>query len=484
MTKGEYIIGLDVGTSGVKALAFSTSGRLLGSSKAGYQVISGEPGRMEHDPAIIYKKVLQSLKKLMRNMGYPPFAIGMDTMMHSIMPVDEKIKPLGNLMLWNDYRSAEIAENLKNTIEGQAFYRQTGTPVHPMSWLTKINWLQENESGTFRKARYFIGIKEYLLYKLTGNLVLDYSTASSTGIFDITQKQWHNEALQWCGIETNRLPGLVGPEVILKTSSDDIEDGISIVPGLSDGCAANLGMSGISPSDLTMTLGTSGAVRFTSAEKKTDDEGILFSYCLDDLFFVNGGASNNCFNVIEKVTKDLGIDLKKIRKNALDPLWAREDGIFHLPWMFGERAPFQIYRSITGFVNQGDSHTPLHLLKSVVEGILFNLKLIAGKLKQLSDRNFECIHLSGGFSNFSGIKALSASIMNMPVLIHHSSEGSALGTAYFAAKQTGIEQGYENVSKWNPVVMEFQPEPQKSGRYEKLFEQFVNIIRNYIDNKV
>jgi len=205
MARKDYIIGIDAGTSGIKALAFSWKGELLHTEKRQLEVLSSEHGWMEHDAELIYQNTLSCLIDLITPMGYSPMGIGFCTFMHSIMAVDKQVKPLGNLQLWNDNRSAPAASILRNTADGNDIYARTGTPIHPMSPLTKLRQMRVSDPESFKKAAWFIGIKEYLLYKFTGRLILDYSTASATGMFDSRKKIWYAPALDWCGIKGSRL---------------------------------------------------------------------------------------------------------------------------------------------------------------------------------------------------------------------------------------------------------------------------------------
>lgn len=480
MRNKEYVAGLDVGTAGVKALAFSYSGKMLGSAKRSYKVIEAENQHMEHDPRIVYHESVSCLNELIRMMEGPPGVIGICTFMHSLMAVDKSMNPLCNLMLWNDNRSSVVARQLRETEQGNRFYMTSGTPVHPMSPLTKIRWLKENNPQVFENTAFFIGIKEYLLFMFTGMLVVDYSTASATGLFDSHAKRWNSDALSWCGVKKSQLPELVTPMEGFRTLPRDLKNDILIIPGISDGCAANLGTACIAPDDLALTLGTSGAVRFTGNEKMIDKEGILFSYCLDDQLYVNGGASNNCYNVIDRFSDELGIKVWELDENWMAGKGAAAEGLYFLPWMFGERAPFQLYRAHSSFIDLKASHHSLQRLKSVIECILFNLKQIADKLKELKKGTFEHLHISGGMTGIPGMKALASNIFGLPVLEHESTESSALGAAFYAARQSGIVRHYGDVRLWNPVTSIHDPDPEVSAQYKKLFENYLSMAGNYV----
>ncbi len=477
MTLKDYIIGIDAGTSGIKALAFTTKGELVKTEKRQLEVLPSDQGWMEHDAELIYQGALSCITDLVEWMGAKPLAIGFCTFMHSIMAVDREVRPLGNLQLWNDNRSAPAAGLLKNTAEGNSIYSHTGTPVHPVSPLTKIRQMRVSDPESFKNAAWFIGIKEYLLYKFTGRLIIDYSTASATGLFDSRNKEWYAPALDWCGIKASRLAGPVSSMQTFPCVLDQLKD-ITIVPGLSDGAAANIGAGNIDPSECTLTLGTSAAVRFTGTEKTTDPEGILFSYCLDDTHFISGGASNNCFNVVERVISSLGLGMDCIN----DPEFMSDaaDNLFYLPWMFGERAPVQLLEPRCGFVDLSSLNMPVHQVKSAVTCILYNLKHIEEKLSGMNGGSFKCIHLSGGLTHIKPIRLLASSVFNIPMAEHMTGESSALGTAIYTALAAGLVSDYKDIRQWNPVIKIHQADPVQAEKYEFLYQRFRDISLKYI----
>jgi gluconokinase len=480
MAHKDYIIGIDAGTSGVKALAFSYKGELLSSEKRQLHVLPSDKGWMEHDAELIYRNTVDCVTDLISHMGHRPLAMGFCTFMHSIMAVDKDVRPLGNLQLWNDNRSAPAASILKAAVDGSDIYSHTGTPIHPMSPITKLRQMRVSDPESFKNAAWFIGIKEYLLYKFTGKLIIDYSTASATGLFDLRNKSWYAPSLDWCGIEASRLAEPVTSRQTFSCILDNMKD-ILIVPGLSDGAAANLGAGNIDAAECTLTLGTSAAVRFTGPEKTTDPEGILFSYCIDETNFISGGASNNCFNVIEKLLSSLGVGPECL--NDPEFLSDAADNLLYLPWMFGERAPVQLLEPLSGFIDMPGSCLPVHQVKSAVTCILFNLKHIAVKLSRLNGGNFERIHLSGGLSHISPIRILASSIFNIPLAEHITGESSALGTAIYTARAAGIVSDYKDIRQWNPIIAVHQADPLLADKYGFLYLRFLEITRDYIRNE-
>lgn len=164
--------------------------------------------------------------------------------MHGLILLDEEKTPLSRMITWADNRAADEAEKLKYTVLGKEFYRQTGTPIHPMTPLNKIKWLQNSQPELFKKTAYFVGIKDYIFYRLFGELISDYGTASGTGYFDIHEFQWAEEVLDYLNIRIEQLP-----QVFPSTYQ---------VTGLPSKTAAELGL----PNDISFVLGGSRRAAF------------------------------------------------------------------------------------------------------------------------------------------------------------------------------------------------------------------------------
>lgn len=470
-----YVIGLDIGTSGVKALAFAVNGTLLEIRNRYFSQPVSATGAQEHDAEYLTQESLACLMELASAIGRKPLAIGLCTFMHSMMPVDGAMKPLGALQLWNDNRGAASARLIRSLPEAKALYDATGTPIHPMAPLSKIHFMRESDPEGYNTAARFVGIKEYLLHRLTGETVIDYSTASATGLFDTRNKCWYRPALDLCGITEARLALPVAPQRTFPCILGGLLKDVPIVPGLSDGCAANLGSANIGNDEFTMTLGTSAAVRFTGDRKTTDPDGVLFCYCLDENLYISGGASNNCYNAAERVSSETGLPLSVY--DTVDFREADPGSLMFLPWMFGERAPVQLFSPRTGYLNLTSAHTPLQQFKAATLSLLFNIRVITDRLMQLNGARFSCMHLSGGLSRFEAIRSLTSAIFGVAMVEHATSESSALGTAFFAARVTGLVSDYASVHRWNPVVNRVEADPEMKDRYGEAYELFLDQVK-------
>lgn len=443
-----YHIGLDIGTSSTKAVAFDESERALGEVTMPYPTISPKPGWQEQDPAQVVRAAMSAVKKLVAKLGHPPASIGLSAAMHSLIAVDENGQPLTRSILWSDNRAALVASQLKGTPLGKDIYRHTGTPIHPMSPLPKIAWLRQNEPAIFQKTALFLGIKEYLLFQLFGEFFTDQSMASATGLFDATRLDWHGPALDFAGITPAQLPQHVSPFFTLKKIKPAAARRMGIpaetpwLIGASDGCLANLGAGAMSPGEAVLSIGTSGALRITTHQPVYDPGERIFNYLLfppqagNPTTYVTGGASNNGAVVYEWFCRQFfgcSPSAKGMEKHraAMQRVPMGCEGLRFLPHILGERAPLWDSTATGSFSGIRPFHTLAHFHRAVLEGILWNMKAIGDVLEEVAGP-FHVIFANGGFTKMPFWVEMAGDIFGKKIVVSNNEGGPALGAAKLA----------------------------------------------------
>jgi gluconokinase len=259
-----YIIGIDIGTTNTKAVAYDMDGRVLQQSNKSYPFISEQEGYHELDPKVLFDAFIEVLTNAVsQTTSHELCGVSFSAAMHGLMAVDERGSPLTNMITWADLRSNSYAVELKNSPAGKKIYERTGTPIHPMTPLCKLMWMKDHLPEIFTAAHKFISIKEYIFFHLFGEFVIDRSVASSTGLLDIYTRNWNEDALSVTGITAERLSKPVDATFIvqgLKSSLSNVPD-VPFIIGASDGCLAHLGSNAMHDGDISLTIGTSGAVR-------------------------------------------------------------------------------------------------------------------------------------------------------------------------------------------------------------------------------
>lgn len=439
-------IGIDIGTTSTKALLFDDNGKVHGKASYGYDIISPAPNKKEQDPDILYHAVITTLSELAKkakDANQTIECISFSAMMHSLIAVDKDGKPLTNCMIWADGRSAEYANEFKRNGKGIVIYKRTGTPCHPMSPLYKIMWLRDHEKDIFNQTHKFISIKEYVIYKLFGQYLVDYSIASATGLFNIYELTWDKEAIEAAGITEAHLSKPVSTTYKINGMHKELAELIGIqqdtwvVLGASDGCLANLGSKGINVGSVVVTIGTSGAIRIVSDEPLIDERGRTFCYLLTEDKYVAGGAINNGGMVYrwfrdnfgEKEVEEAklqGEDTYHYLNQMIEQTEAGSNGLLFVPFLSGERAPYWNADLRGAFFGISDTHKKTHFARAVLEGISFAINDVFTILKEYA-KKVDIIYVNGGFTRSKTWVQILCDILGTPIVVSDNYESPCLG---------------------------------------------------------
>lgn len=440
-----YSIGVDIGTTSTKAIVFTDDGKTIETVSAAYPLLTPQPKVAEQDPDAILQAVLTSVKQVIADAQLKPEQIkflSFSAAMHSLIALDKNNKPLTNVITWADQRSEKQARHLKET-NGQEIYENTGTPPHPMSPLAKIIWLREEKPEFFQETNLFIGIKEYIFYKLFGEFVTDYSIASATGLFNIHTLNWDDLALETAGISPEKLPRLVPTTEIFTQMDVEIAADLGLSPktpvviGANDGCLANLGVNAIQPGVVALTIGTSGAIRTVTDKPVLDSAGRTFCYALTEDHWVVGGPVNNggmIFNwMLDEIADSVLKEAEQLDKNPYDvvvefieAVQPGAEGLLFYPYLSGERAPLWNANAKGSFYGLALHHKKEHMMRAVLEGINLNLYLVYNALADVIGKP-TIIQASGGFAQSKMWRQMVADIFNTEIQVSQTVESSALG---------------------------------------------------------
>lgn len=451
----DYIIGVDIGTSGTKAVAFGGAGAVVAEHRVGYSMLNPKPGYFEQEPDELFAAVFQCISGVVQavkegSTGSRLLGVSFSSAMHGLIAMDKQDRPLTNCIIWTDTRSEAFATQLKNSPQGLDIYLKTGTPIHPMSPLCKLYWMRNELPAVFAEAHKFISIKEYVFLRLFGCYVVDESIASATGLFDIYTFQWHEPALDLVGISPTQLSDLVPITHVLsglsKTTAHamDIPSDTPFIVGGSDGCLANLGAHAMAPGDAAVSIGTSGAIRMGYGSPVTDPKARTFSYVLTDELFVLGGAVNSGGVVLRWYQENFGATglsdegayERLAREAAAVPVGA--GGLVFLPYLAGERAPHWNAKAKGLFFGVQMHHGKAHFTRAVFEGVVYGIYSVAKVLEEIAGP-IHIIRANGGFARSPFWVQLLADVFNKQVLVGGESvEDAAKGAYIVALKALGM----------------------------------------------
>lgn len=482
-----YIVAADLGTTSTKTLVIDRDGRIIASHAVEYPLFTPRPDVAEQNPDEIFQALLDAIKAVMVKSGVSSdqvLCVSFSSAMHSLIAIDRDLNPLTRCITWADNRSAAYVNILNKEYNGHDIYLNTGTPIHPMSPLLKLMWLKDHRPDLHQSAYKFIGIKEYVFAKLFGKLVIDYSLASATGLFNLRSLSWDEQALETAGISQEQLSEPVTTTYKLEGMKREyalamgLRDNTPFVIGASDGVLANLGAGAIEPGIYAATIGTSGAVRGVVREPITDPQGRLFCYALKEDFWCVGGSINNGGIMFRWVRDQLATaEAEEGRRLGMDPydyltqiaegVPPGSDGLIFLPLLAGERAPYWNANARGVFFGLSLYHEKKHMIRSVLEGVMYRIHSVATALEELCGETKE-VRASGGFARSPFWLQIMSDVLNAHVAVPDSIESSGLGAAQLGLLAMGEIKDFSKVHHWLHMHHYHDPYESNVAIYRKL----------------
>ena len=482
----ELVIGLDIGTTSVKAIIFDLKGKLIEEAEKMINSSYPQQNWVEQDPYEIEQQTVAVLKEVVTKAAVPQerlLAIGISAAMHSLICVDKNNEALSQVLTWADGRSNEQAEKLKTT-NGKDLYRKTGTPIHPMSPLLKLLWMKETNYEPYQKASYFMSMKEFLLQKWFGRRVVDYSMASASGLMNLEKLEWDSDALSAAGVKAEQLSEIVPPTEILTGIRGNIAEEIGIstrlpfVIGAADGQLANLGNGAVLPGEVAVSVGTSGAIRQFAKGVPIDKNQETFTYVFTADTSIIGGATNNGGIALQWL-KDL-LEFEGSHDAFLagvEDMEAGADGILFLPYVNGERAPLWNRRAKGNFFGLCIGHKKEHLARAVLEGITFNLYQIGKSLEEIAGKPKK-ISVNGGLSKSPVWVQIMADVFGQEIHLSDTHHNAAWGAAWTALVGTGRAQSFEAIKDNIPAGKVVQPDQKNHKTYTAIYEKYEALAKD------
>jgi len=482
-------IGVDIGTTQTKAVAFSKDGTVQASSYIRYPLIQETEGMAEQDVEQIFQAVVTCITQVVRKVQPLEISVlSFSTAMHGLIVMDQHNQPLTRVITWADNRAEKYAEELKDTALGQTIYQNTGLPMHPMTPFHKIRWLKEEQPEIYAQAAKFIGMKEYVFYRLFDRYLTDISTASGTGFLNIYDLTWDQQALAEMEIKVEQLPILVNPTHQLADLKEEWLERLGLteqtifVLGGADGPLSNLGLGAMAKGTATLTVGTSGALRYIVEQPQTHPHAETFCCVLDEQHWVIGGATSNGAGIFdwacENLLKETQNEAQMLGKNPYDavmelvketPVGAK--GLLFYPYLLGERAPLWNAEATGSFVGLKRNHDDKLMMRAVIEGICLNLKHILTELEELGGPVKE-IRATGGFADSAMFKSIMADVFGSKLSLAASVEASALGAVLLGWKSLGEILDLETACEQVDIYEIVQPNGENHQVYQQIYPLF------------
>ena len=471
-------IGVDLGTSAVKLLAMDREGKILKTVSVEYPISFPKSGWSEQNPEDWYAGTIEGIKNLIADMSDKEVdGIGVGGQMHGLVILDEDDNVIRPAILWNDGRTTEETDYLNNVIGKDKLSEYTGNIAFAGFTAPKVLWVKNNEPENFAKISKLMLPKDYIVYKLTGAYVSDYSDASGMLLLDVKNKCWSKEMLEICGISDVAMPELHDSFDVVGTLKDDvvaelgITGSVKVVAGAGDNAAAAVGTGTVGAGRCNLSLGTSGTLFISNDSFSVDDKNSLHSFAhADGGFHLMGcmlsAASCNKWWMDEILqSKDYAGAQAGIDKLG-------ENDVYFLPYLMGERSPHNNPLVRAGFLGMSMDTTREDMVLAVLEGVAFGLRDSLEVARSLGI-TITTSNICGGGAKSPLWRKIIANVMNIKLEIQENDEGPALGGAILAAVGCGAYSSVEEAaSKLVKVKETVEPDAELVAKYEEKYQYF------------
>lgn len=482
-----WFLGIDLGTGSCKTVVVDENAQILGFGAGDYFSDSVQSKWREQDPEAMVNGMIHSVKAAISDAGVSGkncAGLSLGAALHGILAVDRKGLPLTGVMTWADDRASGQARKAKETGTAESLYDDTGCPIHWMYPLYKIRWLREEAPAVFRQADRFISAKEFIIKRLVGDYIVDYSLAAGSGLLNTHTLSWSQAALDLLGIGTDQLSALSPPTETFHRISPDIAAAMGLLPetpfvlGSSDAANSNLGAGAVQPWQSTCMVGTSGAFRIISPKPILDPEARSWCYAVDVDKWLVGGAINNggvalswLQDMFNSALSPAG-ESRSLSFNDLVDLAARVEtgaqGVVCLPFFAGERSPYWNLNARAMFFGLSLKHDARHLARSLLEGVAFRMRSLHEVLCEISE-DIRQVRASGGFTRSSLWLQIISNTLNSELVVPKWGETSSLGAAFWAMLGTGAISTFDGIGQLVALDRTFRPEVEAAAIYDRVF---------------
>jgi xylulokinase len=451
-------VGLDVGTTGVKAVAISRDGHVLAEAETSYPLSTPRPGWAEQDPDDWRSGAEQALAAL----GVTPAALGLSGQMHGLVALDGDDRVLRPAILWNDQRTAVEAAEIESRIGVERLIELTGNRALTGFTAPKLLWLRTNEPDTYSRIESILLPKDYVRLRLIGERAIDVADASGTLLFDVARRRWSDEVLAALELPERWLPPVFeSPEV-------------PGVPGAGDQAAAALGVGVDRPGPLSVVLGTSGVVFGALPSFVADPEARAHVFC---------HAVPGAWHAMGVMLSAAG-SLRWLRdafgsRDGYDALLAEAErwppsaeGLSFLPYLAGERTPHADPNARGAFAGLSLRHDRGALVRAVLEGVAYGLRDSLEILRELGVEPTVARVSGGGARSTLWVRIL-ASVLQLPLERTEVEAGSAFGAALLAGVASGMfSDVHDAVARCVRVKDAVEPDRTWTAAYDEGYERF------------
>ncbi len=487
-----YLLGLDVGTSGLKALLVDEKGLPFAADTKEYPLYTPRPGWTEQNPEDWWQACCKATNALLKKSGVDKAdiaGVGFSGQMHGMVALDKARNVVRPAILWNDQRTQAQCDAMTDAVGGlDALLSMTNNRMLTGYTGGKILWMRDEEPENFAKTDIIVNPKDYLRYKLCGQLATEVSDASGTGLFDVAKRDWAHGLLAKIGLdaklfapftESTAVVGAVSKEAAALTG---LPEGLPVTAGGGDAVIQTTGTGIIRPGVLGVVIGTAGNVAMGQYACGFNRGGDLQIFCGNapglwvalGVTLSAGGAYRwyrdaLCQSEMAKAAAQ-GTNIYDYLGREAEAVAPGSDGVLFLPWLSGERSPYYDSTIRAGFLGLGLHHTHATMTRSVMEGVTYSLKKVADVISATGSTQPNKIIVSGGGALSPLWRSILADVNGLPVVtVSGSGEGGAYGAALVAGVGVGAFQDIDEALSVLNEETETLPNLANKAVYEDMY---------------
>jgi xylulokinase len=492
-----FIVSHDVGTGGSKAVLTDVTGAILASSFEPYETSHPRPHWAEQDPEDWWRAVTSSTKRLLEESKVKPEQVigtGFATQMLGVLPLDASGRPLRQGIIWLDNRAGEQAARMVKRLGGaKVMMMVAGAVPSGKDVICKILWIRDEEPEVWEKTDKIVDITGYLVFRSTGNLIVDHTAAGATGLLNGKTREWSKPLARLVGVPLQKMPpikscievvGVLGREA---ASQMGLAPGTPVIGGMGDVPSAATGSGALDNGDAHICLGTSGWLCISVAKAKNLGKNGIYSVASPDpeMFLMIGetetaGACLKWFaerlataEEIERASRNGNeMAIFGILDEVVEKVEPGSKRLLFTPWMFGERSPVTDITLRGSFINLSLEHEREHMLRAIYEGVAYNCRWL---LDAVGKAGFGCrtLRAIGGGARSDIWMQIMADVTGREVeAVANSQEAGAMGCALAVAVALGEYGNYRSLKNVIKVRKSFQPDPGRRSIYDELYEVF------------
>ena len=478
------LLGIDLSTTGVKALLIDAGGKIVESSTSPLHLSNPQPLWSEQHPRDWWQAAITSIQLVLKKANIAAAnidAIGLTGQMHGLVLLDDQGDVLRPAILWNDQRCAEQCDEMRAQVGKEELIRLTGNDALTGFTAPKILWVRKYEPETYDRVRQVLLPKDYLRYKLTHEYAMDKADGSGTLLFDLERRNWSNAVLKASNMPAEWLPTTFeGPEITGRVTREaaaitGLKEGTPVVAGGGDQAAQAIGVGAIRPGVVAVTLGTSGVVFAATESPLIESHGRLHAFCHAvpgrwHLMGVMLSAAGSLQWYRDALAPNASFEEIVDEASRVAP---GSDGLLFLPYLCGERTPHPDPLARGAWVGLTVRHSRGHLTRAVLEGVAFGLKDIFSLMQDAGVGDINQVRVSGGGAKSILWRQILAEVLGTEMVTVNTTEGAAYGAALLAGVATGLWPDVDTAcSQIIHVRDRIEPNAKNVSRYAETYRQY------------